>query len=87
VTKALRDDPSLAARADRIRAGAAYAKASIYLAAGAEALALDQFRQASRLNPAHWRARIYAVVLSSATVRRVLPRRLKAALRLPEAQS
>ena len=85
--KALREDPSLAERADRVRAGAAYAKASIYLAAGEEALALEQFRQAARLNPAHWRARIYAVVLSWAIVRRVLPRRLKVALRLPEAQS
>lgn len=87
IAKALREDPSLAERADRVRAGAAYAKASIYLAAGEEVLALEQFRLAARLNPAHWRARIYAFVLSWAAVRRVLPRRLKVALRLPEAQS
>lgn len=87
IAKALREDPSLAGRASRIQSGAAYAKASIYLAAGEEALALEQFRQAVRLNPAHWRARVYSVVLSWATVRRALPRRIKVALRLPEAQS
>lgn len=84
VAKVLRDDPSLHDRAARIHAGAAYAKGAIYLAAGQEALALEQFREAARRNPRLWRARLYAVVLSSKLLRTVLPHRVKAAMRLPE---
>jgi glycosyltransferase involved in cell wall biosynthesis len=86
IATVLRDDPSLdARRIARIHAGGAYAKASIYLAAGQEALALEQFREAARRNPRHWRARLYALVLSWKSLRTLLPHRVKAAMRLPEA--
>ena len=84
IAKVLRDDPALdAPHVARIRAGLAYAKASIYLAAGRKTEALRLFREAAHLNPRHWRARVYALVLSWKSLRMVLPNRIKTLLRLP----
>jgi glycosyltransferase involved in cell wall biosynthesis len=69
----------------RIAAGVSYAKASIYLGAGEERLALEQFKRAFMQNARRWRALVYVIVLSWTALRRSLPNRAKVLLRLPEA--
>jgi glycosyltransferase involved in cell wall biosynthesis len=84
--KAFRADPQLReALKRRARAGVACTKGRICLWAGEEASALKEFRQSVSLNRANWRALIYLGLLSFPLLRRQLPRRIKRAIRLPEA--
>lgn len=86
IAKTLRNDPAMTRRwVNRIRSGVSYAKGSIYLGAGQERLALEQFKLALRTSWRRWRAAAYIAVLSSRMLRARLPRRVKVALRLPEA--
>jgi glycosyltransferase involved in cell wall biosynthesis len=86
IAKTLRNDPSISLSwVNRIHSGVSYAKGSIYLGAGQESLALEQFKLALRPNWRRWRAAAYVAVLSSRMLRVALPRRVKVALRLPEA--
>jgi glycosyltransferase involved in cell wall biosynthesis len=86
IAKTLRDDPALPERwIRRIRSGVHYAKGSIYLGAAQERLALEEFKLALRTDWSRWRAAAFVAVLSWPLLRAGLPRRVKVALRLPEA--
>lgn len=86
LAKAFAADPSLGEDAKRrIRSSAAYVKGKICLGAQDEALALREFQQAAALCPGNWRAQVYLGLLKMPWMRYLLPRRLKLALRLPEA--
>jgi glycosyltransferase involved in cell wall biosynthesis len=87
IAKCLAADPSLsAAWVQRIHAGGHYAKAAIYLGAGDERHALENFRAAFRQNRSRWRAFVYMIFLSWKPFRMILPRRAKGLLRLPGAR-
>jgi glycosyltransferase involved in cell wall biosynthesis len=86
IAKTVAADPTLTSRQlDDIRTGLLYTKASIYLGAGKEALALEDFKQVVSRRWRHWRALVYVVILSWMSLRRSLPNRVKVLLRLPEA--
>lgn len=86
IAKSLAADPSLPRGwIKRIWAGLHYAKASIYLGAAEDQLALKEFKLTLRQNWRRWRALVYVVVLSSPGLRRTLPQKAKVLLRLPEA--
>ncbi len=70
----------------RMRAAIAYRKGKIYLAAREDASALHAFQEALRLRPLFWESWLYWSVLKSRLLRKLLPQRIKYALRLPEAQ-
>jgi len=83
--KALGADPSLGRGAQRrIRSRLASTKGRICLNARDDAQALREFGQAVALDLRNWRALIYLGVLTMPLVRRILPHRVKLALRLPE---
>lgn len=86
IAKTLAMDSTLTPRqVNGILAGLHYTKASIYLGAGEEDRAREHFKQAVSHRWTHWRALVYAVVLSWRSLRHSLPNRLKVLLRLPEA--
>jgi GT2 family glycosyltransferase len=86
LTKALAADPDLPERRRRrIRSGIAWSKGRVCLRAGDDELALKHFLEALRLRATNWHALVYVGVLSVPFLRSVLPRRIKLALRLPEA--
>lgn len=83
--KSLAADPTLSRGwIKRIRAGVYHAKGSIYLGAGEERLALEQFKLAFRQSFRRWRALVYVVVLSWTALRYSLPHWAKVMLGLPE---
>lgn len=83
--KAFRADPRIGETLQRRAcAGVAYAKGRIYLWAGEDASALQEFRRSATMNWANWRALIYLGLLYFPWLRRLLPRQIKLALRLPE---
>ncbi len=87
IAKCLAADPSLSADwVQRIHAGGHYAQATIYLGAGDERHALENFRAAFRQNRRRWRAFVYMILLSWKPSRMILPRRTRVWLRLPEAR-
>jgi glycosyltransferase involved in cell wall biosynthesis len=88
VIKALTADPSLSA-SDRksIQANLAYVRARILLRSVSEPAALAEFQRAMAIDSRHWRARIYAAVLGSSWIRRILPLRVRKALRLTGRQT
>ena len=84
--KAFAADPRLGlAVRRRVGSAVAYRKGKIYLAAGGEAAAAQEFRQSMKLRWGNGRSWLYWVVLRHQWVRRVLPGRVKWMLRLPEA--
>jgi len=86
VAKSLAADPELSPRdVARIHAALDYAKAMIYLGAGEDRRALHHFKAAFRRNRRLWRAPVYIVLLSWKPSRRLVPRRFKVLMRLPEA--
>jgi len=86
IAKSLAADPDLSPRdVARIHAALDYAKAMIYLGAGEDGRALHHFKAAFRKNRGLWRAPVYIVLLSWKPSRRLVPRRLKVLMRLPEA--
>ncbi len=81
-------DPSLTPDQKRkIRSSIAYVKGRICLEAKAEAEAIPWFRQSLRFNILHWKSAVYLLLLSMPPIRRLLPARIKTALRLPEMKS
>ncbi len=70
----------------RIRSAIAYRKGKIYLAAREDASALHAFQEALRIRPLFWQSWLYWGVLRSRLLRKLLPQRIKYAMRLPEAQ-
>jgi hypothetical protein len=84
--KAFRANPRIGeAFQRRARAGVAYTKGRIYLWAGDDASALQEFQRSVALNWANWRALVYLALLSFPWLRRKLPRSISRTLRLPEA--
>lgn len=86
IAKSLAADPALSRRdVARVHAAGDYAKAMIYVWAGEDQSALHHFKAAFRTNRRLWRAPVYIVLLSWKLSRRLVPRRLKVLMRLPEA--
>ncbi|HXH94720.1 MAG TPA: glycosyltransferase [Thermoanaerobaculia bacterium] len=87
IAKCLAADTTLSsAWVQRIHAGGHYVQARIYLGAGDECHALENFRAAFRQNRRRWRAFVYMILLSWKPSRMILSRRAKVWLRLPEAR-
>jgi glycosyltransferase involved in cell wall biosynthesis len=87
IKKALTADPLLSPTdRESIHARLVYVRAGILLRSVSEQAALAEYRQALALNPFLWRARIYAAILGSPWLRRMLPNRARKAMRLIDGQ-
>jgi glycosyltransferase involved in cell wall biosynthesis len=85
IEKAFAADPALSASNRReIEANLAYVKGRVCLQAGAEREARRYFKQAISIRPLLLKAQLYYGVLSSATLRRLLPPAIRKRLRLED---
>jgi glycosyltransferase involved in cell wall biosynthesis len=84
IEKAFAADPGLDITVRQaLRAQLAYIKGRVCLQSGSEPEALEYFNQALSMQPSLLKARIYALVLSSPRIRRLLPMVLRRRMRLP----
>jgi len=85
LSNAFQADSQLSARVKRrVCSGVACSKGRICLGGRDDRLALKEFKKALCLRPANWRSLVYMIVLLVPLLRKLLPHRAKAALRLPE---